>query len=122
MDRETLARRSLALDSVYCTIAGATAFLTRRRVGHVLHVDPAAVAVAGIATVAWSALVGVLSRRDDWRSGTSLVGLANTMASAALLGAAVKKAKGPGRVVLAATGLEVAAFAASQAAALRDTR
>jgi hypothetical protein len=119
MDGETLARRSLAIDSLYCLTVGTTGYLARGRLGILVQATPAVVGSAGLATVGWSALVHRLSKRDGWRSVTLLVAVANATASAVLLAAAVKHTKPAGRVVLAATSVDVGAFALSQAVALR---
>ena len=119
MDGETLARRSLAIDSLYCLAVGTTVYLTRGRLAALVQAKPAVVGSAGLATVGWSALVNRLSKRDGWRSVTSLVAVANAAASAVLLAVALKQPKAAARVVLVATSADVGAFALSQAVALR---
>jgi len=114
---EELGRRSLAADAVYCAGGATLALLARGPLARILAVPPLAIALPAAGTFAWAALVAKLARRPDWRPAVGTVALANVGAAALLSAVACRRTEG--RLVLAATALEVAGFAASQVAALR---
>jgi hypothetical protein len=115
--REQLGRRTLAADAIYCAVGGALAIGLRHRLARRLALPPALLGAVGAATVAWAAVVG-RSRHRDLRPTLRAVGAANTLAAAGLLVTGWRRRHRPGAGLLVATGLEVAAFAGSQALAL----
>lgn len=120
MTGEELGRRSLAADAAYCAGAATLTLLARGPLARMLAVPTLAIALPAVGTFAWAALVAKLARRPSWRPAVGTVAVANLGASALLLTAAARRREG--RLLLAATALEVGGFAASQVAALRRPR
>ena len=119
MSHEQSARRWLRLDAVYCTGAGVLAVGLAAPLGHLFHVPRGLVAGIGAATLVWALLVGVLARREEWRSPLRLVGAANVVAAAGVVALAAVAPAAAARLLLAAVAVEVAAFAAVQLRLLR---
>lgn len=117
MTGEELGRRSLEVDAAYCAAAATVTLLARRPLARVLALPTSTVAVPALGTYVWVGLLARLARRPSWRSPVAAVAAANLGAAAVLLGLAAKRRQG--RILLAATALEVTAFACSQLVALR---
>jgi multisubunit Na+/H+ antiporter MnhF subunit len=116
---ETLGRRSLALDAVYCAVAGLIAIVAFDPLAELLGAPEALLVAAGFATIVWALLVHRLARAADWRRPVVAVAAANVVAALGLAALALVTPRLAGQLLLAAVAIEVAAFAASQLVALR---
>ena len=115
--RERLGRRSLVADSIYCAAVGTALIRLRPVAAARTGLPPRTIGGAGAFVIVWAGFVGALSRAEVGRS-LAVVGTANVIAASALLAAAARQPRPSDRRIVALTGLEVAAFAASQALAL----
>ena len=115
--RQRLGRRSLVADSVYCAAAGTALIGLRSTAAVRAGLAPRTIGIVGAFVVLWAGFVAALSRRRLGRS-LAVVGTANVVAAAALTATAMRQRRPSDRRILTVTGLEVAAFAASQALAL----
>ena len=113
------ARRWLRLDAYYCGGAAAIAVGFSGPLSRLLHVERPVVAAPGAATAVWALVLARLARRDDVRPPLRLVAGANTAASVALAGLAVRAPIAAARLLLGAVAVEVAAFAAVELKLLR---
>lgn len=120
MQVEQIARKSLQADAAYCAIAGGLVWATRIRLGRVLGVPSSAVALAGIATVGWSAVVYRLSRREDWEPATGLVAAVNAVAATGLLVSGILHPRRPARWFLVGLGVDVALFSGIQSVTVQS--
>ena len=119
MSGETLGRRLLRLDAGYCAGAGVIALALHGPLARLFDAPSAVLVALGAATVLWALLVVHLARLATWRRAVASVAGANVVGAAVLgvlAGAAPATAA---KVLLAAVALEVTAFAAAQAVALR---
>ena len=119
MSGETLGRRLLRLDAVYCAGAGLIAVALFAPLAQLFDTPRLVPAAAGVATVVWAELLRRFARLPAWRQPVSLVAAANVLAAAGLAGLAVVAPSTAARILLAAVAVEVAAFAAGQVTALR---
>ena len=119
MTGETLGRRSLALDAVYCAVAGLIAIVAFDPLAELLGAPEALFVAVGAATMVWSLVVHRLARVADWRRPVVAVAAANVVAALGVAALALFTPRLAGQLLLAAVAIEVAAFAASQLVALR---
>lgn len=110
----------MLLDAIYCALAGTVIAGGRHRVGEILGLHPRTTAAGGAATVAWSGALTVLSRHAHRRWPVAAVGVANAVAAAVLVTSGLRHAHRLARIVLVIGGLQVGAFAVSQALAVRN--
>ena len=119
IDGRTLGLRSLRLDAVYCTLLGAGVALGSPQIAEAVAIPQPVLTVVGVTVVLWAGLVlGMLARL---RLRTALRTVMGVNVLAALLVAVCVVAAGTMLAVVAvlAVAVDVAAFAASQALALR---
>ena len=119
MSGETLGRRLLLLDAIYCAGAGAVALVLFAPLAGLLETARVVPLVAGAATLVWAFLLFRLAQRSDWRRPVAAVSGANAAAAAGLAVLAVLSPDVAGGLLLAAVAIEVAAFAGAQAVAVR---
>ena len=119
MSGEALGRRLLRLDALYCAGAGLIALILFAPLAELFDVPAALLVATGIATLAWATLLYRLARRVEWRAPVTVVAVANVAAALAIAVLAVVGRTTAARLLLAAVAIEVCAFAAGQAAALR---
>ena len=115
--RKRLGRRSLEGDALYCAAAGAMLMVLRRPVGRRVAVAPGLVGLGGAATVLWAGGLAAVSRRR-LAGPLAVVGTANLIAATALIATGARQPSAMRRRLLTVTGVEVAAFATTQALAL----
>ena len=119
MTPEQLGRTSLALDAVTVPPPDSSRSSRGGRSRGSLGVPTAVTAGSAIATFGWAVLVANRARGRRWRTAVAGVAAATVAASSVLVGLALAHTRTPARLVLAGTGIEVAAFASSQVVALR---
>src|SRR3954463_1147124 len=119
MSGEALGRRLLRLDAIYCAGAGLILVALFLPLARLFHVPPALPLVAGIGTIGWALVVHRVARAPAWRPTVARIAAANAVAAVALVALAALSPVLATRLLLAAVAIEVAAFAAGQAAALR---
>jgi hypothetical protein len=115
-------RLSLRFDAVYCAVGAASLILFLGPISHRLSVAPAVTAVIAVGVGGWAIVLYRIARRRRIRRWLIGVLVAN-LAAATLIAAyaAVKPWDGAFTVLLVAVSVEIAAFAASQAFALRSS-
>jgi hypothetical protein len=119
MAGETLGRRLLTLDAVYCAAAGVIAIVAFVPLAELLEAPEPLLVAAGGATIVWALLVRRLARVAAWQRPVAAVAAANVLGAAALGALAFVTPRLAGQLLLAAVAIEVAAFAAGQLVALR---
>ena len=119
MTGEALGRRLLRLDALYCAGAGLIALLLVAPLAELFGIPPALLVGAGVATLAWAAVLNRIAQRIDWRRPVAIVAAANVGAALAIAALALVAPAAAARVLLAAVAVEVAAFGVGQIAALR---
>ena len=113
-------RRSLQLDSIYCAVAAVSLILFSDPVSERLAVPPAVTVAIAVGVGGWAFALHRVARRPRLRPWLVGVLIANIVAATLIAAfAAVRPWDGAFTVLLAAVAIEVAAFAASQAVALR---
>ncbi|MEU9509146.1 hypothetical protein AB0D32_23030 [Micromonospora sp. NPDC048170] len=113
-------RLSLQLDSIYCAVAAASLILFVAPLSERLTVPPVAVIAIAVAVGGWAYALHRVARRPRLRGWLVGVLAVNVVAAAAIaVFTAVRPWDGAFTVLLVAVAVEVAAFAVSQAAALR---
>ncbi|MFC6017923.1 hypothetical protein ACFP2T_17110 [Plantactinospora solaniradicis] len=113
-------RLSLQLDAIYCALAGVSLILFVDPASERLTVPPAVIIASAIAIGGWAFALHRVARRPRLRPW--LVGVLAVNVVAATLIAAFAEVRpwdGAFTLLLAAVAVEVAAFAVSQAVALR---
>jgi O-antigen/teichoic acid export membrane protein len=118
-DTESVARRWLRFDAVYCGAAGVITLALCVPFTRWFEIPLALTAGIGAAVLAWAWLLTRLARRPDWRQPLRLVAGANAVASVGVAGLATLAPDVPARLLLIAVAAEVAAFAAVQLRTLR---
>lgn len=121
MSGELLGRRLLRLDALYCAGAGLIALILFAPLAELFHIPGVLLVAVGVATLVWATLLHRLAVRLEWRAPVAIVAVANVAAAAAIAALAVVAPATAARVLLGAVAVEVAAFAAGQAAALRSS-
>lgn len=119
MSDETLARRLLRLDAIYCAAAGVIAIVGFGPLASLLAIPRAIPFGAGAATLVWALLLFRLAERGAWRASVTAVAAANAVAAAGLVALAALAPGVAATLLLAAVATEVAAFAGAQAVAVR---
>jgi hypothetical protein len=110
----------LQLDSIYCTVAAVALILFVDPVSERLTVPPAVTIAIAVAVGGWAFALHCAARRPRLRPWLVGVLTANIVAATLIAAlAAVRPWDGAFTVLLAAVAVEVAAFAISQAVALR---
>jgi hypothetical protein len=122
MDGETLGRRLLRLDAVYCAIGGLIAIAAFAPLAELVAAPGALLVAAGAAALAWALLLRRLARSTQWRAPVAVVAVTNLAAAGAIAALALATPRLAGQLLLGAVALEVGAFAASQLWALRQNR
>lgn len=119
VDGRRLGTLSLRTDAVYCLVAGLAACALAVPLGSAAGVPASALVVAGLVTLAWAALLRVISQPRWVRPALRPVMVANLGAAtaAALLGLSAPSLAIS--LLLGAVAVEIAAFAVSQWVALR---
>ena len=108
----------LALDFIYCAVAGTIAMVLRGRLGGLMRLPAVLIAAVGAAAFGWAMLVLAQTVRIDWRTGVKQVLAANVAASTVLAVAAAFHPVRGARLLLAFVSLDVMSFAVLQAVAL----
>ncbi len=98
---------------------GGAAAAFAAQAGPRLGFEPRVVRAAGLATVGWAGVLGVASFAGPWRPVTRSVSVANVGAAAGLGLLAIVRRGRPGRIGMAFTAGDVAAFAIHQHRVLR---
>jgi hypothetical protein len=119
VDGHRLGRISLTADAAYCALAALCVLVFAQPLAHALSVPVGSLAVAAAATAGWAAVLRLVARRDALRPWLVRVLVANLVAAAAIIGLAISRPRDGVSLLLLAVALEVAAFAVSQALALR---
>ncbi|MDM4719356.1 hypothetical protein QTQ03_07005 [Micromonospora sp. WMMA1363] len=113
-------RLSLQLDSIYCAVAAVSLILFVGPVSERTTAPPVATVAIAVAVGGWAFALHRVARRPRLRGWLVGVLVANVVAAAAIATvAATRPWDGAFTVLLAAVAVEVAAFAVSQAVALR---
>jgi hypothetical protein len=114
-------RLSLQLDSIYCAVAAVSLILFVDPVSERLTVPPAVTIAIAIGVGGWAFALHRVARRPMLRPWLVGVLTANVVAATLLAAfAVVRPWDGAFTVLVAAVAVEVAAFAVSQALALRQ--
>lgn len=116
-------RLSLRFDAIYCALAAASLILFLDPISNRLSVPPALTAAVAAGIGGWAILLFRVAggrRLRPWLAGV----LVTNLVAATLIAvyAAAEPWQGAFTIVLVAVSVEVAAFAASQAVALRRVR
>jgi hypothetical protein len=115
-----VARLSLRFDAMYCALAAASLVLFLDPISSRLSVPPALIAAVAAGIGGWAVLLFRVAGRPRLRPWLLGVLLTNLAAATLIAGyAAVAPWQGAFTILLVAVSVEVAAFAASQAVALR---
>ncbi|MGX7676688.1 hypothetical protein [Plantactinospora sp. DSM 117369] len=113
-------RLSLQLDAIYCAVAAVSLILLVNPVSERLTMPPAVTIAIAVGVGGWAFALHRVARRPRLRPWLVAVLTANVVAATLLAAfAAVRPWDGAFTVLLAAVAVEVAAFAVSQAVALR---
>ena len=116
---EALGRGLLRVDAAYCAATGLILIAAVAPLSEILAAPQALLVLGGVAAVAWALVLRQLARRARWRAPVAVVASANLLATAAIAALALATPRLAGQLLLAAVAVEVAAFAAGQAVALR---
>lgn len=114
MRGETLGKRALGLDAVYCAGGGLVAVAAAQPLGRLLDVPSWLVAACGVGALVWAAALAIASRGSRWRATVVSVAVANGVAAATFAGLALVAPALGAQLLLAAVALEVMAFAGAQ--------
>jgi hypothetical protein len=115
-------RLSLRLDATYCAVAAALLVVFTGPVSERLAVPPAVIPVSAAGVGGWAFALHRIARRPRLRPWLVRVLAANAVAAALIAAfAGARPWDGGFTLLLVAVAAEVAAFAVSQAAALRRT-
>ena len=114
--------RTLRLDVAYCTLAALLLLAFAHPLAPLTGLPPAALAAAGLGVLAWSALLAYLTARAPRRLALRIVLTVNAAATLAIATAAATSHDTLLALLLAAVAAEVAAFALTQALALRSLK
>lgn len=120
MQRRQLGRLSLRLDAAYCGLAALLLLVFAGPAATRLGVPAWVILVAAVGTAGWAVVLRHLADRTRLRPWLIVVLTANVVAAGLIAILAATRPYDVFTVLLAAVAVEVAAFAASQAAALRQ--
>lgn len=110
---------SLRLDAAYCLILGLLVVGMAPQIATVIALPRLLLLATGVSVVAWAVLVLWMSARIRVRRALQIVLAVNIIATLLIATASVTAASAVVVLVVLATALEVALFAASQAIAIR---
>lgn len=119
MDGGRLGRLSLRLDAVYCGVAAAVVGLAADAWSGPSGAPAGLLRAIATLVAVWAGLLWLLARRGRVGRSLRFVGVANVVAAAAIAVAAALVPSIAMAVLLGAVAVEVAAFAISQAVAVR---
>jgi hypothetical protein len=119
VDGQRLGRIALTADAAYCAVAALGVLVFARPLADALAVPIIDVTLAAFGTAAWAVSLRLVARRTVLRPWLVLVLAANVVAASAILALVAARPPDGFSLLLAAVAVEVAAFAASQAVALR---
>lgn len=121
MDRRRLGELSLRLDAAYCAAAAVAVALFADPLSQALFVSTWVVIGAAAGTALWALTLLSAARGSQVRRWLVGVLASNVVAATLVAALAVTRARDAFALLLVAVALEVAAFAVSQALALRCT-
>jgi hypothetical protein len=116
---QRLGRLSLRLDAVYCAVVGLVVAVTSGLTADAVNLPTTVVAALGAAVTVWGGAVWWLTSALPLRTALRVVVPANVVAAAGLGAVSVTMASAVVVLTLVAVAVDVAAFATSQAVALR---
>lgn len=119
IDGRSLGLWSLRLDAAYCLVLGLFVALVAPWIATAVVLPADVLRVVGLAVVAWALLVLWMSARLPIRRALSIVMCANVPASVVVAGGALAAVNGIVAAAVVVVAVEIAAFAISQAVALR---
>jgi hypothetical protein len=112
-------RVSLSADAAYCGLAALCLVVFARPLAEALGIPLIVVVLAAVGTAAWGVFLRFTARRETLRPWLVRVLVANVLAAGLIGALAVIRPRDGFSLLLVAVAVEVAAFAVSQAIALR---
>jgi hypothetical protein len=113
---------SLKIDVIYCMALGAAVAITARQIAAVVPLPAVAIAVIGVAVVAWAGMVAWMAANLPLRLVLRTVMIANVVAATAIVAFSITTAAVLVLLSILAIAADVLAFAGSQALALSRLR
>jgi hypothetical protein len=121
VEGQRLGRIALTADAAYCAVAALGVLVFARPLADALAVPIIGVTLAAVATAAWALWLRLVALRTVLRPWLVRVLVANVLAASAIVALVATRPPDGFSLLLAAVAVEVAAFAVSQAVALRRT-